>query len=370
MATKAEVYYTRHDGGVTLYIDGKPYTVSSTAPQFDQLLVQLKAKNWEKVRDLMNLGNTITSLGKPKSKKLAGMNVFVKDGKVYYTSPDGKTEELHGTITQRILSIIGKPIAQKFADALLMFIHNAMQNPYKDIRSELYDFLQAGDQPITYDGCFLAYKKIKSNNMDIYTGKMDNSPGKIVRVERFDTNRNNDCSAGLHFAAFGYLSHYSGETGNKIVIVKVNPKDVVAIPKDYAHQKGRAREYFVVGEFKKDAKLEEAFKDTFIDEATKNVSAPTIDFIKTGLRPSLEARAEAAHLLVTTDIFTKGGVYVVSDPKGHLIPVIWDTKKKTLTDLAGDKWILQQGYTEPDFKSILTKSVREAVKKALDKAKL
>lgn len=370
MTATTPVFFTRHDGGVTMYIDNKPYTVSSTAPQFENVIKELKAKNWSKVRELMSLGSTITSLGKPKNKKLAGMNVFVKNGKVFYSSPNQKDEELNGAIVTRVLAIIGKPQAQKFADALLMFIHNAMQNPYKDIRNELWDFLKAGDQPITYDGCFLAYKRVRKDYFDIYSNSMDNSPGNIVRVEKFDTNRNANCSSGLHFAAFKYLSSYSNTSDSKTVIVKVNPKDVVAIPKDYNFQKGRAREYYVVGEFKKDAIIEEAFKDTFIDEQSKTAAAPAVDFISSGLRPSLESRAKAAGLLVVTNVFTKGGVYVVSDPKGNLIPVVWDSKLKTLTDLAGDQWILQQGYKEPDFKSILTKSVRESVKKALDKAKL
>lgn len=369
MSTANPIFYSRHDGGVTLYVDNKPYTVSSTNANFDRLLKALKDKEWAKAKSLMNLGDTITAMGKSKNRKLKDYAVYVKDGKVFLKSPKGD-EELHGTITERIVKVMGKPQGDKFADALLMFMHNAMQNPYKDIREELYDFLKAGDQPITYDGCFLAYKRVRPDYKSIHGGVVDNSPGKIVREEKFDTNRLAECSAGLHFAAFGYLSHFSDVTNSRTVIVKVNPKDVVAIPKDYHFQKGRTREYYVVGEFKPGVEIKEAFKDTFVDEMTKSSAAPSIDFIKTGLRPGLEARADAAGLLVKDSSFTKGAVYVVYDTKGNTVPVIRKSGKNGgLFDLAGDEWILEPGC-KAELKSILTASVRDAVKKALDKAKL
>jgi hypothetical protein len=81
---------------------------------------------------------------------------------------------------------------------------------------------------------------------------MDNSPGKIVEMERnaVDDNRDRTCSAGLHFCSQSYLTHFGGE---KIVIVKINPKDVVSIPSDYNDAKGRACRYEVVGEMTVDS---------------------------------------------------------------------------------------------------------------------
>jgi hypothetical protein len=76
---------------------------------------------------------------------------------------------------------------------------------------------------------------------------MDNSVGKIVEMERnsVDDNSSNTCSSGLHFCSQEYLSSFGGE---RTVIVKINPRDVVSIPNDYNNSKGRACRYEVIGE--------------------------------------------------------------------------------------------------------------------------
>jgi hypothetical protein len=62
---------------------------------------------------------------------------------------------------------------------------------------------------------------------------------------KVDEDKDRTCSHGLHFCSHGYLSNFSGE---KVVVLKVNPRDVVAIPADYNNTKGRACRYEVVGE--------------------------------------------------------------------------------------------------------------------------
>jgi hypothetical protein len=60
-----------------------------------------------------------------------------------------------------------------------------------------------------------------------------------------DDNRNNTCSSGLHFCSHSYLASFSGE---RTVIVKIDPADVVSIPSDYNDAKGRTCRYTVIGE--------------------------------------------------------------------------------------------------------------------------
>jgi hypothetical protein len=65
-----------------------------------------------------------------------------------------------------------------------------------------------------------------------------------------DRNQVNDdarqtCSAGLHFCSEGYLRNFGGA---RVMILKINPRDVVSIPTDYDNSKGRACRYEVVGE--------------------------------------------------------------------------------------------------------------------------
>ena len=122
-----------------------------------------------------------------------------------------------------------------------------MANPSYRAVNELYGFLEKNNLPITPDGHFLAYKRVRDDYKDVYSGTMDNSIGKIVEMERnlVNDDKNQTCSSGLHFCSEGYLNHFGGD---RTVIVKINPRDVVSIPTDYDNSKGRACRYEVIGE--------------------------------------------------------------------------------------------------------------------------
>lgn len=349
-----KVFYSRHSGGITIYMDGKPLTVSSSHVNFQKILESLKNGEYDKIAELADIVGTINKHG--VSKTLEGRRVFVEKGKVYYIDSHKKQRELAGPLVDRIIDDLGKG-AEKYADALLMFCDNIMKNKLKDIREELWQFLESGKTPITMDGCFLAYKKVRSDFKDIYTGKMDNSPGVIVRMpqEQVDTNRNDTCSSGLHFCSRGYLDSYSGIEGNRVVIVKVNPRHVFAIPTDYSFQKGRGSEYYVVGEVKEDWDYShDIFQGSFIDEDTKMDVAPDVKF-KAPLRASLFTVAKSYGLINDSD-----QVQVV-DVDGEYVPVRILSSK--MVDIIGTPM-----FGELKHMSLETKSVRAAVKKAVEKA--
>jgi len=135
-----------------------------------------------------------------------------------------------------------------------------MQNPSKRAVDETYWFLENYGLPITDDGCFLAYKAVRNNYTDIYSGKFNNTIGAVVSMPRnmVDDNYGVDCSNGLHVGALDYVVGYGhfrkGEApatdGNRLLVVKVNPKDVVSVPKYEGHTKMRVCEYTVVSEIK------------------------------------------------------------------------------------------------------------------------
>lgn len=360
LAASPNVFYTRHDGGVTLMRNGKQSTVSNTHINFQKILDALQEKRFGDLDHLMSLTAAINHQGQATTVELKGRRVFVKNGNVYFNKTDGTEERLHGTLVTRLLEALANPKNQKFADGLLQFLDNIQLNPLKDIRAELYEFLMSGKTPITFDGCFLAYKKVNSNFKDIYTGTMDNSPGKVVRMdpEKVNRNRHETCSNGLHFASRGYLSHYGGSGGTRVVVVKVNPKDVYAIPTDYQYQKGRASEYFVVGEFTGNTSFEDAFLDSFIDDENKTAVAPKIAFHGSSLRPSLEQVAES--YLLCAD----GKVNVIKDESVGIYFVV-----RQNTDSKNPGWYDVKGRMHPaeNVKSMSfeTKTVREAVKFAV-----
>lgn len=162
---------------------------------------------------------------------------------------------------------------------LVKFIDNLMENPSARAVRELYGFLEKNNLPITEDGYFLAYKKVRGNYLDVYSGTMDNSVGKVVTMPRRKVNDNAEqiCSEGLHFCSIDYLKHFGGE---RVVIVKINPRDVVSIPVDYNNAKGRCCAYEVVGEVEDMYQPEKAFTaavDTHYNTQTNGLGLRQIE---------------------------------------------------------------------------------------------
>jgi hypothetical protein len=119
--------------------------------------------------------------------------------------------------------------------------------------NELYDFLAHWGLPVTPDGCFLAYKRVTDDYKDFYTRKVDNRVGAKPSMprNRVDDNREEGCSKGFHAGAIAYVKDFNPNMGH-IMIVKINPKNAVSVPKDCSCTKLRICEYEVVGEYQRD----------------------------------------------------------------------------------------------------------------------
>lgn len=227
---------------IVVVIGNKSHTVSKTHITYTKVLDAIKAGDWDLVKDIIEPKKVVLNYGKG--------NVSIQGEQLFW-----KGKELHNTMATRMITMLqeGFPI-----EPMVNFMENLYQNPSKRSVDELYGFLEKSQLPITPDGHFLAYKKVRANYFDCHTGTMDNSVGKIVEMERneVDDNKDRTCSAGLHFCSLEYLGHFGGE---RIMIVKINPRDVVSIPSDYNDSKGRACRYEVIGELNKEEAPEDAF---------------------------------------------------------------------------------------------------------------
>lgn len=119
---------------------------------------------------------------------------------------------------------------------------------------ELLEFLKSADLPIADDGCIVAYKRLNSQGsyyVDSHSGLVKQRVGSRVfmRTEMVDPDRRNECSNGLHIGRRDYMRSFSGNT---IVIVKIAPEDVVAVPRDYDGSKMRCCGYHIVAEVPKE----------------------------------------------------------------------------------------------------------------------
>lgn len=221
------------DSGLSLSIDMQPYNVDKSHPNYAKIIEAVKAEDWYEIPDLVDVTKSVIAYGGGK------IDVNTEQGTVSYNG-----EDLDSTLTDRILRMMNEGFSIK---PLTNLVDNMMQNSSMRAVKELYPFLEYGKMPITEDGHFLAYKRVNPDYTSVHDGKTNNSVGSIVEMSRnkVDEDKDRTCSHGLHFCSHGYLSNFSGE---KVVVLKVNPRDVVAIPADYNNTKGRACRYEVVGE--------------------------------------------------------------------------------------------------------------------------
>ena len=225
---------------ISFQANGKFFTANKSHENFDTVVTLCKRGKFEEASKLLDLKPVVAAA-------LAGKAQLV-GGSVYYNGT-----QLNSVLTRRILQLSKEGFT---VDPLLRFVENLMSNPSKRAVDELYGFLEASKLPITDDGHFLAYKSVRQDFKDHHTGTMDNSPGTVVRMDRnkVDEDKDRTCSHGLHFAAHEYAKGFG--SGGKMVVLKINPRDVVAIPSDYNNQKGRACEYLVLEEVdRSDTKL-------------------------------------------------------------------------------------------------------------------
>lgn len=194
----------------------------------------LRKGDENKVKELLDVKRSIEAYGQG--------HVQFADGVVIY-----KGKPIDSYLTKKIIQLQREGFTIK---PLLAFLENLMENPSYRARQELYEFLEYGQLPITEDGHFIAYKKVRDDFKDIWSGQFDNSVGAVAEMDRrdVDDNSSNTCSAGLHFASREYMSHYGSSSANKVVALKINPRDVVSIPNDYNNTKGRCCRYEVLEE--------------------------------------------------------------------------------------------------------------------------
>lgn len=230
--------------------DGEQAKFFSDDPRYQTAIDLIKEGHYSLVFDL-DTKHVITSFFEVDQNDDAdSVTVTIEDGIGYvYIHEFEMKVELHEAITARVI----KMSEQGFdPQPMINFISNLYSNPSKVAVDELFLFIEQSELPITEDGSFIAYKIVRQDYLDIYSGKMDNSVGNTLSMPRnmVDDNRNNTCSQGLHFCSRNYLRHYgSGSRGaDRCLLVKINPMDVVSIPSDYNNAKGRTWLYEVVGE--------------------------------------------------------------------------------------------------------------------------
>lgn len=167
-------------------------------------------------------------------------------------------DEINNSLTRTIIRLSSED-GDGNPSKLVKFLENLMNNPNEHSREQLYDWVSPRDITITADGHFLAYKGVNEdltskrsgpgivNSVEFEYAALDNSPGNVLEFARSKVDSRSDvgCSVGLHAGTYEYASDYAGSFG-KLVLVKINPRDVVSVPTDCEAQKLRVSRYEVI----------------------------------------------------------------------------------------------------------------------------
>ena len=232
MSSKNAPAYLIQGKNIILVMDDESHTINKdTHATFTEIVEALGKRDWATVRSLIDTKRSITTYGKG--------HITIDGDAVYW-----KGKPFHNALVQRLLVMIKDSIP---IEPMINFMDNLMQNPSTRSIDQLYGFLEKNNLPITEDGHFLAFKRVRENFLDIHSGTISNRVGSVVAMDRakVDEDPDSHCSTGLHFCSESYLDHF-GNKSQPVVILKINPADVVSVPTDYDGAKGRCCKYTVV----------------------------------------------------------------------------------------------------------------------------
>lgn len=228
--------FNSENGFITIFIDGEQHTIRANASNFEKAKSFFIASDWDSLLFEMNPSLRFKSL---YAKYEA---VEVKDGQVFVNG-----DSIHEVDARRILGFMSEG-----ADCvpIFKFITRLQNNPSKRAVDELYKFLEHKNLPLTDSGTFLAYKAVRDDFTDKHTGKFFNGVGEVLEMPRnkVDDDKNVGCSYGFHAGTLQYASDFMGGYGH-LMVVEIDPADVVSIPVDCEFQKLRTCKYKVVAEY-------------------------------------------------------------------------------------------------------------------------
>ena len=242
--------YILTEKSLTVVISGKAHTMNQDHPSWEVAKQTLKDEDWGRLEKLFDVASAVEDYFDQ------AVGIEVKDGGVFY-----RGESVHGYCVDKILDFMRKGLPFQ---PLVKFFGKLMENPSRRATDELYSFLEHKNMPLTPDGNFLAYKGVNNDFTDFYSRKFDNSVGQTLSMTRNTVcdDANQGCSAGFHAGSYEYAKGYAHNGGN-LMIVEIDPSDVVSVPHDCDCQKLRTASYKVVGVYSR--ALEEPVVDEYFE---------------------------------------------------------------------------------------------------------
>lgn len=266
-----KIPYVLTNNSISLNFQGNPYSFVKGSPQYAVITKMIDAGQEDQIPSVLSTAGALAVA--------TDQRYTVEDDKLFLNLESGQRWQVPENLAQRIIAHLGHNLP---VNSWINFAKRLSNNPSKKSVDQLFGYLEKHHFAITEEGNFIAYKRVRSDYKDIYTGTMDNSPGTVVSMPRSEVNDDPEqtCSRGLHVAAYDYAANCYGNRTGILLAVEVSPEDVVSIPVDYSNMKMRTRSYFVIGpidhEFKENAYSKER---GFYDEEAEDDCEEYVTFM-------------------------------------------------------------------------------------------
>ena len=143
-----KVPYTLSENSLTIFWEGKPYTLRNDHPNFNLAKKAIFDARYDDLGDLLDITKSI--------ENFVEGDIEVKDEVVYY-----KGHRLHGVVVDKLLEMLRS--GMKDSAPLTNFITRLQANPSANSVNELYSFLSYKSLATTPEGMVLGYKGVQSD---------------------------------------------------------------------------------------------------------------------------------------------------------------------------------------------------------------
>lgn len=235
---------------VVIYDGEDPVTVPGTHPKFDEILTLLRGGEAydDEVEALVNENHAM-------ARKLSNVTERVSVTP-YAAFFDG--DPLNPAMTSVILDLYNEG-KEEGLKAVANFLDKASQNISMDSVEALYQWIRNGDLVLKSNGNFVAYKGVQTLGGEVvsissgtawvdgvrHRGHIPNPVGAVISMPRSKVNADGKvgCSTGLHAGTYSYASGFGRGI---LLLVEINPRDVVSVPDDFTFAKLRVSRYTVL----------------------------------------------------------------------------------------------------------------------------
>lgn len=238
----------REDGNkasVAVTVEGRVYTADQDHPKFQEILNGLVVTplTETQLRDLFDISMSIGA----KFEAIPGFDrLSVNNGRIYFDH-----KEAHGVLTDEILRHYTEGLDFQY---LVNFAEKISSNPNPHSIEHAYAWLKQNNFTILPDGDIIAYKGVGNDFLSLTSGtaivdgivvkgRIPNLPGSVIQMPRSEVvfDPSGACLVGLHVATYAFARSFA----SRVVMVKVNPRDIVSVPSLTSADKMRVCQYIV-----------------------------------------------------------------------------------------------------------------------------